>query len=229
MFPPSGVCRHGEVAVARQVVLLVAEHEVDHGQPLEIVADRELVGDAHAAVHLHRALAAELARLADLHLGARCRLAAHDGILVVDLERRHQGHRAGFLGVGEAVDHAVLQHLELADRHAELLAGLDVFQGRGVDRIHATRGLGTERHDGAVDRVLDHREGAVDLAQHSVGADRDLVEGGFRGAQRVLGRIVAARDALGLGIDEEERQALLLRAPPAVRASTMMWSADGAL
>ena len=30
-----------------------------------------VVGDAHAAVHLHRALAAELARLADLHLGAR--------------------------------------------------------------------------------------------------------------------------------------------------------------
>src|SRR5882757_2704232 len=63
--------RHGEIAVAGQVVLLVAEHQVDHGQPLEVVADRELVGDAHAAMHLHGALAAELAGLADLHLGAR--------------------------------------------------------------------------------------------------------------------------------------------------------------
>ena len=52
--------------------------------------------------------------------------------------------------------------------------------------LHATDGLGAERHDGAVDRVLDHRERAVDAAQHRIGADRDLVEGEFRGTQRVL-------------------------------------------
>src|SRR5689334_16184872 len=51
--------RHREIAVARQVMLLVAEHQVDHGQPLEIVTDRELVGDTHAAMHLYRTLAAE--------------------------------------------------------------------------------------------------------------------------------------------------------------------------
>src|SRR5258708_7847460 len=203
-------CRHGEVRVASEVMLLVAEHQVNHGQPLEIVADRKLVGDAHAAMHLHRALAAELARLADLHLGARRRLAAHDGILVVDLERGHQGHRARFLGVGEAVDHAVLQHLELADRHAELLARLDVLERGGVDRIHAAGGLGAERHDGSRDRVLDHREGAIDLAQHRVGADRDLVEGELGGTLRVLRRVVTPREAFRLAVDDEQGEPLLL-------------------
>ena len=104
----------------------------------------------------------------------------------------------------------MLQHLELADRHAELLAGLDVFQGRRVDRVHAAGRLGAQRHDGMIDRILDHAEGVIDLAQHRVGADRDLVEGELRGAQRVLGRVVAARDALGLGIDHEQREPLLL-------------------
>ena len=172
------------------------------------MADRQLVRDAHAAVHLHRALPAELARLADLDLGTRGGLGAHRRILVIDLERGHQRHRTRFLRVGEAVDHAVLQHLELADRHAELLAGLDVVERRGVDRVHAAGGLGAQRHDGTVDRLFHGREGVVDLAQHGVGADRDLVEGQFGSAQRILRRVIATAEALGLGVDDEQRQAL---------------------
>jgi len=129
---------------------------------------------------------------------------------VVDFERSHQRHRARFLGVGEAVDHAVLQHLELADRHAELLAGLDVFQRGRVDRIHAAGRLGAQRHDRAIDGFFDGGERVVDRPQHRIGADRDLVEGQLRCPQRILGRVVAPRQALGLAVDQEEREALLV-------------------
>ena len=43
-----------ERRVALQVVVDVAEHGVDHRQPLEVVSDVHLVGHAHAAVELHR-------------------------------------------------------------------------------------------------------------------------------------------------------------------------------
>ena len=48
-------CRKAGEAAA--VVIGVAEQRVDHGQALEIMADGELVGHAHAAMQLHRRLA----------------------------------------------------------------------------------------------------------------------------------------------------------------------------
>ena len=51
----------------------VAERQVDRGQPLEVMADDQLVGHAHAAVQLNRLLADEAARLTDRHLGCRQR------------------------------------------------------------------------------------------------------------------------------------------------------------
>ena len=53
---------------ALQMMIDAAVKRVDHGEALEIVADIQFVGHAHAAVHLHRALADEAAGLADLHL-----------------------------------------------------------------------------------------------------------------------------------------------------------------
>ena len=39
------------------MVVGIAEQGADHGQPLEVVADEQLVGHAHAAVQLDRLLA----------------------------------------------------------------------------------------------------------------------------------------------------------------------------
>src|SRR6516162_10336443 len=61
----------GALADAAEVVIRVAEGVLDHGQPLEVVADLGLHGHTDAAVELDRLLADELARFADLHLGRR--------------------------------------------------------------------------------------------------------------------------------------------------------------
>ena len=53
----------------------VAEPCVQRNEPLEVVADIELVGDADAAVQLHGLLADKACRPADEHLG-RCNGAA---------------------------------------------------------------------------------------------------------------------------------------------------------
>ena len=54
---------------AAEVMHRIAEGHVDHGQALEIVADRELVGHAHAAMQLDRLLAHEARGPADVVLG----------------------------------------------------------------------------------------------------------------------------------------------------------------
>src|SRR5215217_7937085 len=58
----------------------------------------------------------------------------------------------------EHVGAAVLQGLERADRHTELLAGLEVVDGEPVHLAHAADGLGAKRRDRLVDDALDERQ-----------------------------------------------------------------------
>jgi hypothetical protein len=59
-----------QLRIPPQVPVGVAELAFDHRHAFEEMADIEFVGHAHAAVDLHGFLADQLARLADLHLGA---------------------------------------------------------------------------------------------------------------------------------------------------------------
>src|SRR5271156_6649067 len=59
--------------VALQVRVAVAEHQLSGGEPLEPVADLQLVGHDHAAVQLHGLLPDESAGLTDDRLGRRHR------------------------------------------------------------------------------------------------------------------------------------------------------------
>ena len=101
---------------------------------------------------------------------------------------------------------AVLQRLVGADRLAELLAGLQVFDGHRQHRLHAADRLGRGRGDAGLDHALDDPSpapaspsniGAVDAAQ------RDL-----RRARAVAHPVGAARDAIGAGIDEKQRNTI---------------------
>src|SRR5262249_17973298 len=124
-----------------QVMVGRAEERVDDGETLEIVTDIELIGHSHAAMDLHRLLPDKAPRLADLRLRGRSGTRAL-GIAFAESERDHQRDGNGLLVVHEHVDHPMLQRLELADRYAELLAVLGIFDSRVHKNFHGAAGLG---------------------------------------------------------------------------------------
>ena len=85
----------------------------------------------------------------------------------------------------------MLQHLELADRHAELLAGLGIFDRRIEQHLHGAAGLGGVGGDGFVGDLLDERQAVVRLADQIGGRDLDILEGDLASAQAVNGGVVA--------------------------------------
>ena len=106
--------------------------------------------------NLHRLLADEPGRAADLRLGRRDRLGA--------LARRPPRPRiivARYImlracsSATTMSDGAMLQRLERADRHAELLARLHVLDRHRERFAHRPDRLGGERGDRLVDRPLD--------------------------------------------------------------------------
>ncbi len=173
------------------------------------MADVEFVGHAHAAVELNRVLADEAAGFADLDFRRRCRFLTF-GFAFAELQRHHVGDRDGLFVVHEHVDHAVLQHLELADRHAELLAGLAVFDSRVVQNLHGADGFGRKRRDAFVDDLFDQWQAVVRLTDQCVGAEGYVFKRHFGCAQTIDRRIVAARDALRFLVDDEDGDALLV-------------------
>ncbi|MNM79624.1 hypothetical protein D3C81_915620 [compost metagenome] len=107
----------------------------------------------------------------------------------------------------EHLDHAVLQRLEARDRLTELLARLGVFQRGGVERVHHAHGLGAQQHRGVVGRLLDDRETLAGLAQQ---LRRRVLEGDVCRAQVIDGAVVLDADTGALGIDQEQRDAILV-------------------
>src|SRR5271170_4410816 len=66
-----------------QMIVGVAKGVLDHGQPLEVVADPGFLGHADAAMELDRLLADEFARFADLHFRRRHRGGALFGVVEI--------------------------------------------------------------------------------------------------------------------------------------------------
>ena len=104
----------------------------------------------------------------------------------------------------------MLQCLEIADRHAELLARLQVLQSDFVQGRHDADRFGAERGIGVVERALDHRQRVAGCADQRVGADGDLGQLDVGGTSAVLCRIGAQRDAGGFGVDQEQGQPLAI-------------------
>ena len=140
-------------AYLADVVVGGAELELHRRQPLEVVADRQLLGHTHSAVQLHGLLADEAGRPPDRRLRGRHRPRAYRGF-VVEVQHGEQDGGECLLHLDVHIDHAVLEHLEAADRHAELLALLAVFDGVRQYLSHATDGFRTDRGCTFVARLL---------------------------------------------------------------------------
>jgi len=69
------------------------------------------------------------------------------------------------------VDDAMLQRLEGADRHAELLARLQVLERGIAGELHRPDRLGADERGGEVDRFLDLRQAAGQRLGFRAGED----------------------------------------------------------
>ena len=101
---------------------------------------------------------------------------------------------------------AVLQRLKLADQLAELLALLQIADGAAeyffADADHFRR----HRTAADVENAFQQCAALIDFAEHAVGVDLDIVEHDARGVVRIHHRGAFGFDALGFGIDQEQRQ-----------------------
>src|SRR5271155_3989144 len=97
----------GDLQITTEMMVGGAELHIDGSQPLEIAADLQLIAHTHAAMDLHRLLANELCRFADLHLGAGGRLGALARV-AGEGQSGQIAHRQRLLVGNEHVDHPVL-------------------------------------------------------------------------------------------------------------------------
>ena len=138
-----------------QLVLRGSEGVLDRGQPRRVVADRVFRGHADAAVQLDRLLRDVPARPADLQLGPR-----RDHRVEIAVGDRHRGvevHAAGQLQRDVHVGGALSERLELVQRDAELLAGLEVIGGQPQRFLHGADRFGAQRRLDADEGVADGR------------------------------------------------------------------------
>ena len=156
-----------ELGEAPGMAELAAIASRQRDRTLVVEADVMLLGITDGAMHLQRA-AHDLERRARR---PRLRRRHHRRMMLARVIGREHAidERAVELDVDEAVDRAVLQHLEAADRLAELLAQLDVVE-RDIERCG--------RQADKLDRGAEHQEFLHARSQLSrLGPGRDHVLG----------------------------------------------------
>ena len=107
------------------------------------------------------------------------------------MKGRHQGHADRLFNLKEHVDHPVLEDLKFRNRLAELFALLGIVHCLGVDLPGDTDGFRANGGGCFVDDLLNQRQGAAFGPDKCVAGDAGIVEGNFRGATAVDGRIIA--------------------------------------
>ena len=70
----------------------------------------------------------------------------------------------------------MLQRLEFADQLAELLAFLEVLDGAAEHFFAQAHHFGGDRAAADIEHAVEQRGALIDLAEHAVGIDLDIVE-----------------------------------------------------
>ena len=185
----------GQRREALEMVIGVAELLCDHREAAERVAHLELVAHAHAR------------RAAGPIPGSRWRQASAIWTLAAETMRVARAgsrsvstaaqarlrHRLRLLVADRHVDHAVLQRLERADRHAELLARLEILERRVVGALDGADRLGADQRRREVDDLLDQRQRAPSAPDECIARRRERRR--TRRPRRACRRAFAARAA----------------------------------
>ena len=140
---PAGTSIPAEPSPTVAMEICVTEGLCRRPRPLQEEPDLMFVGHANATVHLHAFVRHQDRRVRATGLRQRDRLPR---VCTPCIHRTRGGHHAGTRQLDLDVDlrRPVLERLEGADGHAELLAGLQVFHGHLEGLVHATvKGLKT--------------------------------------------------------------------------------------
>ena len=168
------------------------------------MADDQLVGHAHAAVQLHRALADRPAGPRHRHLGRGHRLLALRGG-AVDLRQRCADQRIGLQQRHVHVGESVLYDLEARDRHLELVALAHIVQRVAQQALHHADALGASGQQRFIADFGDQRQQVgPGLAQQSL--DRGGIETQLGRPTAVGQPQVAPADAWRVGPDQRKPQ-----------------------
>src|SRR5580658_1389985 len=167
------ISRKSGVAVA--VEGGVAEARLRDPRALQEEADLVLVGHADAAMHLDAFVADEKKRVAGLGLGDAREFARIAGA-GVDRAQRRDHRRARELDLAEHLRGAMLQRLEGADAHAELLAVFEILHGALEGLAGAPQHLRGKGCPRPVENLLQELGAAIDRAEYGVRAEGDAVE-----------------------------------------------------
>ena len=102
----------------------------------------------------------------------------------------------------------MLQGLEAADRHPELLARLDVVQGAGKQRIHHAQRFAAQQTDAEVGRLIEHLAAGAEPTQQRRRRHRHVAELHRGRALAVERAVVAHGQARGVGGHHEQADAV---------------------
>src|ERR1700730_320578 len=100
------------------------------------------------------------------------------GIAEISVQRlqRLQHRGAGDLDLDIELRGAMLQRLEFADRLAELLALLEIADGAGEHLLAQSHHFRRHRAAADIQQTFKKRITLIDLAEHMIGVDLDIVE-----------------------------------------------------
>ena len=159
------------------MVIGVAELLRDRRETAERVAHLELVAHAHAAVQLDRFLADAPAGVGDAHLRRRHRARARRGSRSESTaaQARHAIDFTCSCSIARSTIRCC-SAWKRADRHAELLARLEVVERRVVGGLDRTDGLGADQRGREIDDVLDQRQRAARRADRGIARYANSVE-----------------------------------------------------
>ncbi len=142
--------------IALRMVSGRTERHLESEQLLEVGADVQLFGDAHAAVQLNRLFGNKTRSTRYLDLGRPRRgTIAEQGCA--------KGDRAGLLAGNGHVHQPMFDDLIGRQRLAELLTSFGVGNGRVEDRAHAAGCLRRSEHHGPIQRRLNQGVDRIDV------------------------------------------------------------------
>ena len=173
------------------------------------MSNAQFFRDAHATVQLNGVLSYKGSNLSN-HIFQRM-YGSHGLPAVLNhFQRCAIEHGLALLVFHEHVHHTVLEYLEVCQAVIELLALLRVGHGILVQNLHRTDGFRRKGQNAVDGNVLQQRKAAIQLAQHIVGMDEDVLEGDFGRLLTVYRRKRIHGYAFRLGINQEQSNAVFI-------------------